>query len=236
MTEIRWHGRGGQGAKTASLLLADAAFMSGKYIQSFPEYGPERSGAPITAYNRISDERCTIHSNIYDPDYVVVVDETLLDSVDVTRGLKKEGAIIINSAKSSQELRPLLKGYPGRVFTIDAGTISRKHLGAYFPNTPMLAAVVAVTKCVEPEDFLKDMEVSYRHKFARKPQVIEGNLNCLAEAMITQQPPSDKGRMLRIFYATQAGVKPPTFVLFVNDATFELYMYCVLCSCHKTDE
>ena len=98
-------------------------------------------------------------------------------------GLKKEGAIIINSAKSSQELRPLLKGYPGRVFTIDAGTISRKHLGAYFPNTPMLAAVVAVTKCVEPEDFLKDMEVSYRHKFARKPQVIEGNLNCLAEAM-----------------------------------------------------
>ena len=205
MTEIRWHGRGGQGAKTASLLLADAAFMSGKYggqgaktasllladaafmsgkyIQSFPEYGPERSGAPITAYNRISDERCTIHSNIYDPDYVVVVDETLLESVDVTSGLKKEGAIIINSAKSSQELRPLLKGYPGRVFTIDAGTISRKHLGAYFPNTPMLAAVVAVTKCVEPEDFLKDMEVSYRHKFARKPQVIEGNLNCLAEAM-----------------------------------------------------
>ena len=183
MTEIRWHGRGGQGAKTASLLLADAAFMSGKYIQSFPEYGPERSGAPITAYNRISDERCTIHSNIYDPDYVVVVDETLLESVDVTKGLKKEGAIIINSAKSSQELRPHLKGYPGRVFTIDAGTISRNHLGAYLPNTPMLSAVVAVTKCVEPEDFLKDMEISYRHKFARKPQVIEGNLNCLAEAM-----------------------------------------------------
>ena len=89
MIEIRWHGRGGQGAKTASQLLADAAFMSGKYIQSFPEYGPERSGAPITAYNRISDERCNIHSNIYEPDYVVVVDETLLESVDVTRGLKK---------------------------------------------------------------------------------------------------------------------------------------------------
>lgn len=183
MTEIRWHGRGGQGAKTASLLLADAAFMAGKYIQSFPEYGPERSGAPITAYNRISDERCSIHSNIYTPDYVVVVDETLLESVDVTRGLKKEGAIVINSARSSADLRPHLKGYPGRVFTIDAGAISRKYLGANYPNTPMLAAIVAVSRCVAPEDFLRDMETSYRHKFAKKPQVIQGNLDCLAAAM-----------------------------------------------------
>lgn len=183
MIEIRWHGRGGQGAKTASQLLADAAFMSGKYIQSFPEYGPERSGAPITAYNRISDERCSIHSNIYEPDFVVVVDETLLESVDVTSGLKKEGAIVINSARPAAELRPLLRGYEGRVFTIDAGKISKKHLGAYFPNTPMLAAIVEVSKCVEKETFLKDMETSYRHKFAKKPQVVEGNLNCLAEAM-----------------------------------------------------
>ncbi|MBS7303460.1 MAG: 2-oxoacid:acceptor oxidoreductase family protein [Lachnospiraceae bacterium] len=183
MIEIRWHGRGGQGAKTASQLLADAAFMSGKYIQSFPEYGPERSGAPITAYNRISDERCSIHSNIYEPDYVVVVDETLLESVDVTAGLKKEGAIVINSSRPAAKLRPLLRGYEGRVFTIDAGKISKKHLGAYFPNTPMLAAIVEVSKCVEKEAFLKDMETSYRHKFAKKPQVVEGNLNCLAEAM-----------------------------------------------------
>lgn len=183
MIEIRWHGRGGQGAKTASLLLADAAFMSGKFVQSFPEYGPERSGAPITAYNRISDERCSIHSNIYEPDYVAVVDETLLESVDVTAGLSKEGAIIINSDKSGAELRPLLRGYEGKVFTIDAGAISRKNLGAYFPNTPMLAAVVAVSKCVDPETFLKDMEEAYRHKFAKKPQVIQGNLDCLAEAM-----------------------------------------------------
>lgn len=183
MTEIRWHGRGGQGAKTASLLLADAAFLSGKYIQSFPEYGPERSGAPITAYNRISDTRCSIHSNIYTPDYVVVVDETLLESVDVTAGLKAEGAIIINSNKPAAALRPLLRGYTGKVYTIDAGAISRKHLGAYFPNTPMLAAVVAVSRCVEPEAFMRDMEVSYRHKFAKKPQVIQGNLDCLAEAM-----------------------------------------------------
>ena len=113
IVEIRWHGRGGQGAKTASLLLADAAFNTGKYVQGFPEYGPERMGAPITAYNRISAERSTVHSNIYEPDYVVVVDETLLSAVDVTAGLKKEGAIVINSSKSPAELRPLLKGYEG---------------------------------------------------------------------------------------------------------------------------
>ena len=97
MIEIRWHGRGGQGAKTAALLLADVAFNTGKQIQGFPEYGPERMGAPITAYNRISDEPIRVHSNIYEPDYVVVVDETLLDAVDVTKGLKPEGAIVINT-------------------------------------------------------------------------------------------------------------------------------------------
>ncbi|MBR6329562.1 MAG: 2-oxoacid:acceptor oxidoreductase family protein [Lachnospiraceae bacterium] len=183
MLEIRWHGRGGQGAKTASQLLADAAFMAGKYVQSFPEYGPERSGAPITAYNRISDERCPVHSNIYEPDYVAVVDETLLESVDVAGGLKEEGAIIVNSSKSPDEIRGLLKGYKGRVCTIDARKISMLCLGAYFPNTPMLAAVVAVSGCVDKKQFLKDMEESYRHKFAKKPQVIEGNLKCLSLSM-----------------------------------------------------
>jgi pyruvate ferredoxin oxidoreductase gamma subunit len=183
MIEVRWHGRGGQGAKTASQLLADAAFMTGKYVQSFPEYGPERSGAPITAYNRISDERCPIHSNIYDPDYVVVVDETLLESVDVTAGLKENGAVIVNSAKDPAALRPLLNGYKGRVCSIDARSISMDCLGAYFPNTPMLAAVVAVSNMIERETFLSEMEESYRHKFARKPQVIEGNLKCLRIAM-----------------------------------------------------
>ena len=104
LVEIRWHGRGGQGAKTASLLLADAAFNTGKYIQGFPEYGPERMGAPITAYNRISNKPITIHSNIYYPDFVVVVDDTLLESVDVTSGLKEDGGIIINTTKSSEEI------------------------------------------------------------------------------------------------------------------------------------
>lgn len=182
IVEIRWHGRGGQGAKTASLLLADAAFNTGKYVQGFPEYGPERMGAPITAYNRISSERSTVHSNIYEPDYVVVVDETLLSAVDVTAGLKKEGAIVINSGKSPAQLRPLLKGYAGRVFTIDAGRISEEELGKNFPNT-LLAAIVKVSGVVEPDAFVKDMEASFHHKFASKPQVIEGNMRALKRSM-----------------------------------------------------
>jgi len=183
ITEIRWHGRGGQGAKTACLLLADVAFTAGKYVQGFPEYGPERMGAPITAYNRISDERCSIHSNIYTPDYVVVVDETLLEAVDVTAGLKETGAIVINSAKTPSELKHLLNGYGGRVCTIDARSISERNLGNYFPNTPMLAAIVKVSGVLDEEQFIADMEESFSHKFATKPQVIDGNMNCLRESM-----------------------------------------------------
>ena len=179
MIEIRWHGRGGQGAKTASLLLADAAFNTGKYIQGFPEYGPERMGAPITAYNRISTEPITIHSNIYEPDYVVVVDDTLLDSVDVTSGLKKEGAIVINTTKDADYIKSRLKNYEGEVYTIDARKVSMETLGKYFPNTPMLAAIVKVSKVMTDEELLNDMEGSFKHKFAKKPEVIEGNMNAL---------------------------------------------------------
>ena len=183
MVEIRWHGRGGQGAKTASLLLADAAFNTGKYVQGFPEYGPERMGAPITAYNSISDERCTIHSNIYEPDYVVVVDATLLSAVDVTGGLKKDGAIIINSDKSPDELKPFLEGYNGNIYTIDAGKISEEELGKNFPNTPMLGAVVKVSGIIPEDIFVADMEASMQHKFATKPQVIAGNMKALKRSM-----------------------------------------------------
>ena len=171
LIEIRWHGRGGQGAKTASLLLADAAFNTGKYIQGFPEYGPERMGAPITAYNRISDNPITIHSNIYEPDYVVVVDDTLLESVDVTSGLKESGAIVIK------------KGYNGDIYTIDARKISEEALGRYFPNTPMLAAIVKVSEIMSEEDFLEDMKGSFKHKFAKKPEVIDGNMKALELAL-----------------------------------------------------
>lgn len=183
ITEIRWHGRGGQGAKTACLLLADCAFNAGKYVQGFPEYGPERMGAPITAYNRISDERCTVHSNIYNPDYVVVVDDTLLTAVDVTAGLSEEGAIVINSSKDPEELRDALNGYKGKVCTIDARVISERNLGKYFPNTPMLAAIVKVSGVLDEDQFVNDMVESFHHKFSRKPQVIEGNMKCLKESL-----------------------------------------------------
>ncbi len=132
LIEIRWHGRGGQGAKTASLLLADAAFNTGKYIQGFPEYGPERMGAPITAYNRISNNPITIHSNIYEPDYVVVVDDTLLESVDVTAGLKETGAIIINTTRDNNYLQNVLHGYSGNIYKIDARKVSMETLRKIF--------------------------------------------------------------------------------------------------------
>jgi pyruvate ferredoxin oxidoreductase gamma subunit len=183
LLEIRWHGRGGQGAKTASLLLADAAFNTGKYIQGFPEYGPERMGAPITAYNRISDERINIHSNIYEPDYVVVVDETLISAIDVTAGLKESGAIIINTEKTPEEVRKYLKGYKGKVCTINARKISEETLGKNFPNTPMLGAVVKVGEIMEPQKFLEDMKGSFAHKFKTKPEVIEGNMKAIERAM-----------------------------------------------------
>jgi pyruvate ferredoxin oxidoreductase gamma subunit len=180
--EIRWHGRGGQGAKTAALLLADVAFKTGCFVQGFPEYGPERMGAPITAFNRISGERIRVHSNIYDPDFVVVVDETLLHSVHVTDGLKEEGAILINTPRPAKEIRELLRGYKGRVYTVDARHISEKTLGRNFPNTPMLAAAAAVTGIMEKEEFLREMRESFAHKFAKKPEVISGNMKALEMA------------------------------------------------------
>ena len=183
LIEIRWHGRGGQGAKTASLLLADAAFNTGKYIQGFPEYGPERMGAPITAYNRISNNPLKIHSNIYEPDYVVVVDDSLLDAVDVTSGLKEDGAIIINTTKDASSLKEKLKGYNGSIYTIDAMQISLDTIGKYFPNTPMLAAIVKVANIMPLDNFVQDMEKSFKHKFAKKPEVIDGNMKALKIAL-----------------------------------------------------
>ena len=179
MIEIRWHGRGGQGAKTASLFLADAAFNTGKYIQGFPEYGPERMGAPITAYNRISDTPIRIHSNIYEPDYVVVVDDSLIGAVDVTSGLKDNGAIVINTNEDIDSLRKKLNGFSGKIYTIDASKISLECLKANFPNTAMLAAVVNITKIMSKEELVDNMKDAFSHKFAKKPEVIEPNMEAL---------------------------------------------------------
>ncbi len=183
LTEIRWHGRGGQGAKTAALLLADVAFQAGKQVQGFPEYGPERMGAPITAYDRISDTEIRVHSNIYDPDYVAVVDDTLLHSVNVTGGLKENGGILINTQKSKDEILPLLGDYKGAVYVIDARKVSMETLGKYFPNTPMLAAMVKISGVMEIDVFLREMKTSLEHKFARKPEVLDGNLKALNKAI-----------------------------------------------------
>lgn len=182
LTEIRWHGRGGQGAKTAALLLADVAFGIGKHVQGFPEYGPERMGAPVTAYDRISDLKIRVHSNIYEPDFVAVVDDTLLHSVDVTAGLKKDGAILINTEMGKEEILPLLKGYEGAVYLINARKVCMETLGKYFPNMPMLAALVRISKVMEKDVFLKEMETSLQHKFAKKPEVFEGNMLALRKA------------------------------------------------------
>ena len=179
MIEIRWHGRGGQGAKTASLLLADAAFNTGKYIQGFPEYGPERMGAPITAYNRISDTPIRIHSNIYEPDYVVVVDDSLIGAVDVTSGLKDNGAIVINTNEDIDSLRKKLNEFSGKIYTIDASKISLECLKANFPNTAMLAAVANITKIMSKEELVDNMKDAFSHKFAKKPEVIEPNIEAL---------------------------------------------------------
>ena len=182
MIEIRWHGRGGQGAKTASLLLADVAFNTGKYIQGFPEYGPERMGAPITAYNRIADEPIRIHSNIYEPNYVVVVDDTLLGSVDVTLGLKKDGALLVNTSLPKEEIIKKLDGYTGKIYTIDASKVALETIGANFPNTALLASVIRITNLMNLEELEKNMLESFKHKFAKKPEVIEPNMQAVIHA------------------------------------------------------
>lgn len=184
LIEIRWHGRGGQGAKTASLLLAEAAFARGMYIQGFPEYGPERMGAPITAYNRIANYPLRVHSNIYEPDYVVVVDETLLKTGECVKGLKKEGAIIINTRKNPETIKKELGGYEGAIYTIDARTISEETLGAYFPNTPMLSAIVKIIGIIDEEKFVEDMQGSFEHKFSTKPHVIDKNMAALKRGLL----------------------------------------------------
>lgn len=182
MVEIRWHGRGGQGAKTASLLLADVAFNTGKYIQGFPEYGPERMGAPITAYNRIDDEPIRIHSNVYEPDYVVVVDDTLVGTVDVTKGLKPNGAILVNTSLDGKKIKERLNGYTGKIYTIDASKIAIETIGKNFPNTALLSSVIKITGLMSKENLEANMLDSFKHKFAKKPDVIEPNMSAVIRA------------------------------------------------------
>lgn len=179
MLEIRWHGRGGQGAKTAALLFADAALSSGKYIQAFSEYGPERTGAPVAAYDRLADEPIRVHCGITSPQVVVILDPTLIGKVDVIKGLPQDGSLIVNTRLSPKEMRASLKLTGRKVYTVDASGISKETLGRDMPNTPLLGAVARVTGVMSLEDLLKDNREKMAKKFRNKPEVIEGNLKAI---------------------------------------------------------
>ncbi len=181
LTEIRWHGRGGQGSKTASILLGKVAAKTGKNIQAFPEYGPERMGAPVLAYNRISDQPIKVHCQVTKPSIVAVLDPTLLEVVDVTEGVPDDGKIIVNTEISAAELKEKLK-FKGKVYTVDAYGISTKEIGAPFPNTPMLGALIKATGLLDFDSFLEQVEEEFKKKFAHKPEVIEGNMNSIKGA------------------------------------------------------
>jgi 2-oxoacid:acceptor oxidoreductase gamma subunit (pyruvate/2-ketoisovalerate family) len=167
--EYRWHGRGGQGAWTASELLARTALLEGKFIQSFPEFGPERMGAPVTAFTRISTKPIRIHCAVYDPDVVVVLDPTLLKTVPVTAGLNKdEDVIVINSADEPAKLKRELKIEKGSVWTIPATEIALKVLGSPITNTAMLGAVAKATHVVSTESIGETVKVRFRKDIAEK--------------------------------------------------------------------
>jgi len=182
LTEIRWHGRGGQGAKTAALLFGDAALAEGKYIQAFPEYGPERTGAPVQSFNRISDEPITIHSQVKTPDVVVVLDPTLIGAVDVTAGLAPDGVMIVNTNAPASVIREKLNLNGRKLFTIDASKIARETIGRDIPNTPMLGALVRVTGLLSYQTVMEDTRKKIEEKFRSKPEVIEGNLKAIERA------------------------------------------------------
>jgi len=180
--EIRWHGRGGQGAKTAALLLADSAMSSGKYVQAFPEYGPERMGAPVAAFNRIADDPITLHCAITSPKIVVVLDASLMGKVDVTDGLPADGILIVNTPDKPSSIREKLKLKGSKVFTVDASGISKETIGRNIPNTPMLGALLKATGLLDFKETLADTEIKLKKKFASKPEVIEGNLKAISRA------------------------------------------------------
>ena len=183
LIEIRWHGRGGQGAKTAALLFADAALAAGKYIQAFPEYGPERMGAPVTSFNRIATEPILLHSGVTDPSVVIILDPTLIETVDVTDGLPDSGTVIVNTGKCPADMRKEL-GVPAgvKVFTVDASGISKETIGREIPNTPMLGAFIKATGIIDFNEMLADMKKKLEKKFRNKPGVVEGNLKAIERA------------------------------------------------------
>lgn len=182
LIEIRWHGRGGQGAKTAAILFADAALGEGKFVQAFPEYGPERMGAPVAAYNRLSDTPISIHCGVTNPQVVAVLDPTLMSIVDVTSGLNEDGILLINTSKTPAQVRKEIGLKDKKLFTIDASTISKETIGREIPNTPMLGAVVKITELINFERMIADTRKKLEKKFKTKPEVIDGNIKAIQRA------------------------------------------------------
>jgi len=175
LTEIRWHGRGGQGTVTAAKVLADACLSGGRYVQAFPEYGPERAGAPLRAYNRISQEKIRMYCPVLHPQVVSIADATLLDGVNVTDGATDNTIFIVNTAKSPKEIREKLKAKPSqKVFTVDATKIAMDCIGRGLPNASMLGAISKITGIVSLDILLENVKKSFGKKFSQK--IIDGNL------------------------------------------------------------
>lgn len=174
MKEIRIHGRGGQGAVTAAQLLAISAFHDGKQSQAFPKFGVERRGAPVEAYCRIDERPIHVRQQVYEPDMLIVLDSSLFEAVDVTKGLKKGGIIIVNTNKKPEELG-ISKNF--KIHTADATMVALKIFSADIVNTPMLGAFAAATKMIRVESIYKAVE----ERFAGKEKLIQLNKEAVKE-------------------------------------------------------
>jgi len=178
VTEIRWHARGGQGTMLAARMLARVAINDGKHAQGMPEFGPERMGAPMRAYNRISTKKFSLYCNVVNPDIVVVLDSSLIDTVNVREGVNKDGLIIVNTSRTPAEVRKQLQADNGiKVYTLDANGISIAALGRPMPNMPMLGALAKITGLVSLQTLLDDTKLTFGEKFS--PKVLEANLTAL---------------------------------------------------------
>jgi len=177
--EIRIHGRGGQGAKSASQLIVEAAMEQDKQIQAFPEYGPERTGAPMVTYARISDSPITTYEPVLRPDIVMVIDPTLIEQVDVTKGMTEKSILIVNSNKSPADIQKET-GFRGKTYTIDATGVSIHHLGRNVPNTPMLGALIKVTGVIEMKYLIKKVEGMFLHKIGEEKT--QANIDAIKES------------------------------------------------------
>ncbi len=177
--EVRWHGRAQQGVVTAAKILGEACLRSGKYVQAFPEFGPERMGAPVRAYNRVSDEPIRLHCQVSDPGYVLIADPTLIGTVNVTEGAPEDAVFIVNTQRSPEEMRKELglAGRKAKVFTVDASNISLDTIGRLMPNTPLLGALAKATGFITLDALIENFKENYSKKYSSK--VIEGNVEAM---------------------------------------------------------